>query len=222
MLPNQKLYTDEEIQVLLFPLRSMYISQGENGQYSHQGTLNMDFLGYNENGRVYEDAYFAPCDMKCVYKSTTGYYNIWESLNEVYCADGIIRKVCLMNIHGNLLFDVGTIKLQGEQIGRTGSYGYVTGDHAHFNISSGEFQGQEQVPPASQWQLKNSMHIYNACFINDTTIYEDFGYSWKIFEGGVVPPEPPEPPDPPDPPEPKENKANKWLKFMSKKIIINT
>lgn len=184
MRRGQKLYNENGVQVLLFPLDCIYISQGENGQYSHQGTYNIDFLGYNSNGRVYSAPYYAPCDIKCVYKSTSAYYNIWESIEPVYCADGITRKICFQNIHGNMLFNVGTIKRQGEQIGVTGSYGYATGDHLHFNVANGEYEGQHRVPPANHWTLKNSLHIYNTCFINNTTIYHNLsGYNWIEYNG---------------------------------------
>ena len=48
MIANQKLIASDGKEVMLFPLEYINISQGENGQYSHQGTLNIDFLGYFE------------------------------------------------------------------------------------------------------------------------------------------------------------------------------
>ena len=39
-------------QNVLFPLEYMYITQGENGGYSHQGSYSMDFVGYNASGVV--------------------------------------------------------------------------------------------------------------------------------------------------------------------------
>lgn len=184
MIRGQKLYTNNNIQVLLFPLEYIYISQGEDGTTSHKGTLNIDFLGWDSNGRVYNQPYYAPCDVRCVYKSTTAYYNIWESIDPVLCADGVVRKVTFQNIHGNMLFNVGTVKRQGEQIGVTGAYGDATGDHLHFNIANGTYAGQEQVPPNNQWQLKNSIHIYNTCFINNTTVAHNLsGYNWTPYNG---------------------------------------
>lgn len=184
MRAGQKLYNENGVQVLLFPLDCIYISQGENGSYSHEGTLNIDFWGWDSNGRVRSKPYYAPCDIKCVYKSTSAYYNIWESIEPVYCADGVVRKICFQNIHGNMLFNVGTIKRQGEQIGVTGSYGYATGDHLHFNVANGEYAGQIRVSPNNRWTLKNSIHIYNACFINDVTVYHNpDNYNFVSYTG---------------------------------------
>ena len=192
MIANQTMYTDSipPTQVMLFPLPCIYISQGENGSYSHQGTLNIDFLGWDANGRVYNMDYYAPCDCICESRSNRAYYNCWSSLQQVYCADGVTRYVSWQNIHGNYLFNVGDTLTQGMKMAETGSYGYATGDHLHFNVANGVYAGQEQVPPDNQWTLKNSMHIYDVCFINDTTIYHNVdNYPWVIYTG----PEPPGP-----------------------------
>ena len=34
------------------------------------------------------------------------------------------------------------------------------------NIAKGTYQGDEQVPPKNVWQMKNSISIYNACYVN--------------------------------------------------------
>lgn len=193
MRAGQQLYTDTipRTQVMLFPLPCIYISQGENGTYSHQGTLNIDFIGWDSNGRVYSMDYYAPCDCICESRSNSAYYNCWSSLQQVYCADNVTRYVSWQNIHGNYLFNVGDTLLQGEKMGVTGSYGQATGDHLHFNTANGVYAGQEQVPPDNQWTLKNSIHIYDACFINDTTVYHNIdNYPWKEYTGGYVPPTP--------------------------------
>ena len=59
MLKGQKLKTDEGIEVLLFPLEYMNISQDEGGSTSHQGSLNMDFLGWGPQGRIFRCPYYA-------------------------------------------------------------------------------------------------------------------------------------------------------------------
>lgn len=189
MVAGQQLYTDtsERVQVMLFPLPCIYVSQGENGSYSHQGTLNIDFLGWNSSGRVRKMDYYAPCDCECVMKSRSAYYNCWNSSHQVYCADNVTRYVCWQNIHGNYLFSVGDTLNQGQKMGVTGSYGQATGDHLHFNVANGHYSGQHRVPPKNQWTLKNSLHIYKTCYINDTTIYKSGGYTWKTYDGGYDP-----------------------------------
>lgn len=188
MIKGEKLYTTDGTQVMLFPLNYLYMSQDEGGDFSHAGTLCMDFLGWGENGRVYSQEYYAPCDLVCVYRSNTAYYNIWNSVNPVYCADGVTRNLCIMNIHGNMLFNIGDKVSQGDVMGVTGAYGQATGDHAHLNVANGHYAGQEQVPPNNAWQLKNSIHMYDACFCNDTVIVRGFGHDWRDYEGGYTPP----------------------------------
>ena len=44
---------DNNIEVVLFPLEYMYLTQGElNPSGSHNGILAMDFQGYGSSGRV--------------------------------------------------------------------------------------------------------------------------------------------------------------------------
>lgn len=189
MIAGQKLSTTNNIQVLLFPLSYMYISQGEDGEYSHQGSLNMDFLGWGENGRIYNCPYYAPCDMTCVYQSQSGAYNIWESDKPVYLADNTTDYVTLMCIHDESLLPLGSKVKQGDILGHTGAAGQATGDHVHLNIARGIYEGQEQLP-TGVWQLKNSIHLYNAMYVNDTVLVEDYNYPWKTYDGGVIPPTP--------------------------------
>lgn len=192
MKPGQKLRDSQGRQVLLFPLEYLYISQDEYGSYSHAGTLNIDFLGYNASGRLYDCPYYAPCDMVCVYQSTSAAYNIWNSLEKVLLSDARYDYICMMVIHDETLPSLGSTRYQGDLIGHTGTAGETTGDHVHMNIALGHYAGQEQ--PAGHWQLKNSIHIYNSVHVNNTTILNGLSHTWKSFAGGVTPPLPPLPP----------------------------
>lgn len=189
MLAGQKLSTDDGVQVLLFPLEYMNISQDEGGSTSHQGSLNIDFLGWGASGRIYHCPYYAPCDCTCVYQSTSGAYNIWQSDSKVYLVDGTTDYVSIMVIHDNNLPALGSKRKQGEILGHTGTGGHATGDHVHLNVGRGTYHGQEKTPQGV-WQLKDSLHIYNAMFVNDTVIINGRNHPWKIFNGGVVPPTP--------------------------------
>ena len=187
MRANQRLVAQDGYEVLLFPLEYMYISQGEGGSTSHQGTYNIDFLGWGRNGRVYNCPYYAPCKCKLVYKNTTSAYNIWDSVDMVHTPLGLM-KVCFMVIHDdNLPYNIGDVINQGDILGHTGSSGYAYGDHLHLNVASGNYEGQEQVPPDNQWQLKNSEHIYSMMYVNDTNIVDGDNYPWTVYNGGVTP-----------------------------------
>lgn len=188
MRAGEKLKNPQGIEVLLFPLEYLYMSQDEGGDYSHAGTLAMDFLGWGANGRIYECPYYAPCSCTCV-ASTEEANRIWESDNEVLRADGTIGYVSWVQAHDNNPLPIGTKLVQGDLLGHTGTAGQVTGDHVHFNFSNGKYTGWEQVPPNNNWQLKNSVHIYDVCYVNDTVIIEGYNHPWKEYN--VIPPIPP-------------------------------
>ncbi len=181
MKPNQKLVGDNGKEVLLFPLEYLYLSQGEGGDYSHLGTLAMDFLGWGINGRVYNCPYYAPCSCRCI-ASTESANRIWQSLDEVNLADGTTSVVTWVQAHDNFPLNIGTILQQGDLLGHTGTAGQVTGDHVHFNFAKGPYANWEQVPPNNNWQLRNSIHIYNACYVNDTEIVNGLNYNWISYD----------------------------------------
>ena len=53
MIAHQRLVATDGYEVCLFPLSYLNMSQDEGGDYSHAGTLCIDFLGWGANGRVY-------------------------------------------------------------------------------------------------------------------------------------------------------------------------
>lgn len=185
MVANERLVASDGKEVMLFPLPYMYISQGENGSYSHQGTLNIDFVGYDANGVVLQAPMYAPCSCRCVAIWDT--YNngrVFQSLDQVHCADGNLRYVTFMCYHdNNPIASVGDEFTQGDLFAHTGDAGNVTGDHTHFNTAYGTYDGFINVPPDNQSELKNSSHIYETCFVNDTVIVEGLGYNWIDYTG---------------------------------------
>ena len=73
----------------------------------------------------------------------------------------------------------------------------------HFNTAYGKYQGWTTEYEFNE--LLNSSHIYDTCFVNDTTMYVDYGYNWKTY----TPPTP-------------TKKKNNWRNYIySKKKIIN-
>lgn len=189
MVANERLVASDGKEVMLFPLPYMYISQGENGSYSHQGTLNIDFIGYDSNGVVLNAPMYAPCSCTCVAIWDT--YNngrVFQSNDMVHCADGVLRYVTFMCYHdNNPIASVGDVFTQGDLFAHTGDAGNVTGDHTHFNTAFGTYDGFINVPPANQSELKNSSHIYETCYVNDTVIVEGLGYNWIDYTGPTPP-----------------------------------
>ena len=168
MRAGQQLVNDQGIEVCLFPLEYMYISQGEGGSYSHQGRWAIDFVGYDANGRVLNCPYYAPCSSRVVQHAS--YYNVWQSLNQVITPTGK-KYVTFVVMHDDNPPPLGTTANQGDLIGHTGiktSPGGtpVTGDHVHISGANGTFQG---------WinggrDLKNREHLYNLFYVNDTVL----------------------------------------------------
>ena len=191
MLPFERIVAADGYEVMLFPLEYMNASQREGGDFSHAGTYQMDFLGWDANGRVYRCPYYAPCSCTCVATTDANSHNrVWQSTDKVHLADGSLGYVTFEVAHDDLPpYNVGATVTQGTLIGRTGTAGYVTGDHVHFQCARGTYAGWEQVPPNNNWQLRNEMHIYDACYVNDTVIVNGYDYNWRIWDGPVPPPE---------------------------------
>lgn len=182
MQPLERLIAADGYEVMLFPLEYLYMSQDEGGDYSHAGTLAMDFLGWNSLGRVYQCPYYAPCSCTCI-ASTESANRIWQSDNPVHLANGSLSVVSWVVAHDNNPPSVGTHLTQGQLMGHTGTAGFVTGDHLHLNIAQGAYANWEQVPPNNNWQLRNSIHVYDACFVNDTVIVQGYGHNWIDYTG---------------------------------------
>lgn len=177
MVANERLVASDGYEVLLFPLEYMNISQGEH-------LLAIDFLGWGANGRILQCPYYAPCSCTCI--GSTGNDNrIWQSNNKVHYADGSLDYVCWVQAHDDNPLSVGTVLSQGDLLGHTGTTGQSTGDHLHLNVAYGTYDGWD--PTTGNTRLKNSMHIYDAMYINDTTIIDDYGYNWLTWTQPIPP-----------------------------------
>lgn len=183
MIAGQRLVASDGYEVCLFPLPYMYISQGENGNISHEGTYNIDFLGWGANGRIYDAPVYAPVSCKCIRNlDSQNNGRVFQSLNKVHCADGTLRYINWIFFHDeNPIASPGDTFAQGDLIAHTGTAGQVTGDHTHMNFANGQYAGWEYVPPAHRGQLVNSAHIYNICYVNDTVLYRPLNYPWKYY-----------------------------------------
>ena len=205
MINGQKLKDENGYQVTLFPFEYLYMSQDEGGDYSHNGTYNIDFLGWNKDGRVLKCPFYAPCDLKCVAIWDSSSNNrVYESVEKVHLANGNIDYLTIAFAHDdNPVWNVGDTIKQGEILGHTGTTGNVTGDHTHTCLGQGKYEGYTKRD-TGQWDLTNRIHYWEGVFTNDSVIVRGFDHPWHSF----IPA--------PTPTEIKQRKKFKWVLYANK------
>lgn len=188
MRAGERLVANDGYEVLLFPLEYLYMSQDEGGDTSHLYTYSIDFLGWGANGRILKCPYYAPCTCKCV--ATFGSGRVFQSVDKVHCPDGYFGIITFACHHDDTPVSPGShVYTQGDLIGHTGTTGNVTGDHLHLNTAKGTYQGYYNVG-TGHYQLRNSTHIYNTMYVNNTVIVRGYNHNWRTYSGPVPPPTP--------------------------------
>lgn len=195
MIANETKVADDGYEVALFPMPYLYMSQDEGGDYSHQGTYNIDLLGWGANGRIYQAPLYAPCNMRLVdYKAGTDWGNtcVFESTSIVHLPNGSIDWLCMAVGHDSNppYTSVGSTVNQGHLCYHTGTYGHVTGDHVHLCLGQGHYQGFTQRNTGN-YDLTNRIHAWDGVYVDDTVISQGYGHNWRTWGG--TPPVPPTP-----------------------------
>lgn len=192
MYAGQRLIAQDGYEVCLFPMDCLYITQGEYGSVSHD--LAMDFVGWNGSSQINNYPYYAPFSCSCVAAGGSGEnYRIFTSDNPVHCADGGLSVITFVVMHdNNPIASVGYHFTQGDLIGHTGTAGaggsYV-GNHMHLNMAWGNYAGWTPTTHGRPYyELKNSVHIYDITYVNDTTLYNPLSYNWRTYSGPTPPP----------------------------------
>jgi len=168
--------TSGTYQLAKFPMDMINVTQGENGEYSHKGTLCIDFVGSTDRY-----PYYASCDCECIATGQDSYL-VWKSNNPVMCADGQVRSIVWVNVHESpLTHSVGTKLTKGQLMGHTGIGGNVTGDHWHFNVIEGTtYNGWDYTPDSRL--AGTELHIYDVFAVNGVNIVNGNGYPWKTSD----------------------------------------
>ena len=187
MRAGQTLVASDGYEVALFHMPYLRMSQDEGGDYSHQGTYNIDFLGWGSNGRILAAPMYAPCKMKLLY-----YWTAYANGNKVHLANGQLDYLTLMVAHDNNppYSSIGTVVNQGVLFYHTGTYGQVTGDHVHTCVGQGRYQGFTTRPPQNHEDLTNRIHYWNGLYVNDTVISQGYGHNWKTWTDPTPTPTP--------------------------------
>ena len=141
------------IQDMLCPFNYVKVTQGANGSYSHKGTMACD-IGYKDDKF---EPYYAPCDVKCVWTYPLNGQAMWQSVNKVRLATGVIDYITFVTAHDSSFnAKVGQVVRQGEKLGNKGIKG-ASGYHCHIECARGLYT-------VSNWK-KNQYGIY--CMPNE-------------------------------------------------------
>lgn len=194
MKANQTLIASDGYEVALFPMPYLYMTQDEGANFSHAGTYNIDLVGYNGSSVIANAPVYAPCTMKVVnyMPSYAGGHGVtFESVNKVHLANGQLDYLTILFMHCNNppYTTIGQTVRQGELCYRTGSFGYVTGDHLHTCCGQGHYAGLVQRS-SGNWDLANRIHYWNGVYVNDTKILVGYGHNWRTYSGGTPSPTP--------------------------------
>lgn len=164
------------IEDFLCPFTDMFITQGSHQYPTHMGIMANDVRG-RESGVMYP--YYAPCTCKCLWIYAPYGQSMWQSVNNVRCANGYIGKVTFMICHDNTQdCYVGQVVKQGVQLGNMGDKGYATGVHCHIQTEQGDdiawYKNSYGI-----YQFNNEVDLDDMYFVDDTNIIDGAGGNWK-------------------------------------------
>lgn len=165
------------IQDFLCPFTDMYITQGSNGLFSHQGTMANDVKGVEVGVRY---PYYAPCDVECLKVYPESGQSMWRSLKKVRFANGRVDYATFMIAHDDSQdCYVGQVVFQGEQLGNMGMKGNATGVHCHIQISQ-SYDISWNKNEYGIYHFNKEYDTDDCYFIDNTNIIEGMGGNWKF------------------------------------------
>lgn len=221
MLPGQKMYDDDGVQVCLFPMQELIINQwsGPN-TFSHCCAHPADYGSDGAGTPVY-----APFDCHKVYYTGSTAHTVF------YCSDTPVRTpsgihwVSIQLTHDNNPPLTQNLK-QGDLIYHTGTAGGV-GNHLHMDQNF--LKNSIWIPYGvictgygqSCYGMPDSQYPNDVFYVNDTTLTNTGGHTWVEFTpSGPTPPDPPDPPDPPAPPDPGPGPSGGLFKWWLAKQLF--
>ncbi|WP_305153379.1 hypothetical protein [uncultured Dubosiella sp.] len=178
MKKGQKL-TKDGYELIGFPMETMNITQGNNGQFSHKGVNALDIAGKDAG----IEPTYAPVSMHLVVTDSYANANavFMESDKKVMFADGTIDYATFMFLHDNYIADIAQVKkfAQGQEFGDEGTAGYATGNHCHFEVAKGKYSHMYDKNAYGTYHLPGSISADKACVVDGTTIKNGNGMAWK-------------------------------------------
>ena len=164
------------IEDFLCPFTDMFITQGSHQYPTHMGIMANDVRGLQPG---VEYPYYAPCTCKCLWIYAPYGQSMWQSVNNVRCANGYVGKVTFMICHDNTQdCYVGQVVKQGIQLGNMGDKGYATGVHCHIQTEQGDdiawYKNSYGI-----YQFNNEVDLDDMYFVDGTNIIDGAGGNWK-------------------------------------------
>lgn len=195
MIPNKEYwvnYNGQAVQLCVFPMEKLQMTQDIGGTYSHEGTLAMDCVGDTNRTPLY-----ASCNniYEWIYAGgeQTGNEQIFQSERPVLTPSGL-KYVRFLLVHGNDPLPktvIGSYTTQGDLWYYTGT-ARASGDHVHINVGDGQYD--PNVFPLVQnqygvWELINEANPVDIFFVNDTQIVQGYSHNWQTYSGTIYPDE---------------------------------
>lgn len=166
-----------------FPMETLRVTQGELDNYSHAGSLAMDFGGKDTGA----DRLYCPCDMlvKRCRKNANGELYL-ESTLPVEFADGTTDYARLLCVHDSV-FNVaeGQVLKQGDYFYDEGGMGSgnpkAFATHVHMEAGKGKWKSCTQSPNSKgTYVIENQSHLYDLFILgDDVEILDGDWYPWK-------------------------------------------
>ena len=191
MQPGQTMYDEEGNQVCLFPLTFLNVTQWYGqGTYSHCCGHPMDLALTSSAG----EPCYAPFDCHLVYSDafSVGNTRIYSSDKPVRTPNGL-TYVSVSFTHADNPPSATTYK-QGDLIYYSGTAPSVA---PHVHIDQSFTNGAQLISSGIYcehglcWYIAGSIEPVNVYYMNDTTIYTDYGQPWQTYGGEPGPsPEP--------------------------------
>ena len=190
MIRNKQYFTEDGIQISVYFMEVMGISQGVLEGYSHKMRYAIDDAG-KDAGIC---SAYAPFDLKIKWIKPTGSRTGVVFVNtrpvllpdyKVYPAGMVVGEFW----HDNNTKDlkVGQEIKQGVEFYQEGTADNASGNHIHIMASVTGFEGPYPLyrTKAGNWALKGQVHPVGVFFVNDTVRRRDKGYAWKVYEGNI-------------------------------------
>lgn len=188
---GQTLKNPQAIEVALFPMTHLNITQGRYSKFSHVGYNATDLAGKDTG----IDEFIAPFSCRVLWKDP--FQNTGVGLTNQYqvqLANGKIvqpGELFILLWHDNWIGDlwVGQLIPQGKAFYQEGTKGNATGNHVHVELSYWKYDGRYPI-----YQLANGywtthgieLNIEDAFYINDTAIVNSGGYAFKRYTPPVI------------------------------------